>query len=318
MGKDLSVILCTWNNSARLRITLDAISGCFVPEGIDWELVVVNNNSTDDTEHVVGGFQGRLPITYVFEPKQGLSNARNAGLAAASGRFVLFTDDDVKPYPQWLRAFWKAFQDKPEGYYFGGPIESEFEDPKVPIDILPFAPYSVKGLNWGSEDKVLTKGEPFVSANWGCQRRLIEDVGGFNPGLGLNPLSNGVLTGEESDLMRKLKILGIVPWYVSDAGIVHYVPIDKCNVIHISHRQESNQRYKSMIKKYKGQISFRDIVYVYVGVVFKWTKYIGSKLLNRKWQFRYVEWKRELGRLRGMMMSRAEISRIIGISDNGV
>ena len=187
--KDLSVTLCTWNNSKRLAITLDAIAQCEIPEGLDWELVVVNNNSPDDTEAVVQQFVDRLPITYVFEGKQGLSNARNAGLAAATGKWVLFTDDDVRPYRQWIAAYWQAIQENGDAYFFGGPLESEFEGPLPPSGLLAFAPWSVKGLNWGDASHEASGREKFVSANWVCTRAMLLDAGGFDPNLGLNPES---------------------------------------------------------------------------------------------------------------------------------
>ena len=61
---DVCVMLCTWNNSSRLRITLDAIAQCEVPEGLCWELVLVNNNCTDDTDAVAAEFAERLPNSY--------------------------------------------------------------------------------------------------------------------------------------------------------------------------------------------------------------------------------------------------------------
>ena len=84
----VSVVLCTWNNAKRLAITLDAISKCAFD--MKWELVVVNNNCSDETDQVVEACREKLPIVYVHETRQGLSRARNAGLSAASGELVVF------------------------------------------------------------------------------------------------------------------------------------------------------------------------------------------------------------------------------------
>src|SRR5205809_6816608 len=95
-GIDLSVIVCTRNNAARLELTLDAISRCRIPCGVTFELIVVNNNSTDDTDKVVNAWRGRLPIVYIEEKQDGQNHARNAGICVARGKLVVFTDDDVR------------------------------------------------------------------------------------------------------------------------------------------------------------------------------------------------------------------------------
>lgn len=234
--KDLSVLLCTWNNCKRLAITLDAIAQCEIPQGLDWELVVVNNNCTDDTDAVVEAFRERLPINYVHEPRQGLSNARNAGIAAASGEWVLFTDDDVRPYPQWIKTYLKASVSKPNGYYFGGPVESEFEDDVLPKELRAYAPPSVKGLNRGDVEHSPTTNGRFLSANWMSPRWAIDKVGGFNPLLGLGANDKQIRVGEETDLMIRLESLGLEPWYLPEAALRHFVPRSKIDINHISSR----------------------------------------------------------------------------------
>ena len=81
---NVSVIICTWNNCRRLAITLDAISQCVIPPNLQWELVLVNNNCTDETQRVAREFANKLPLVYVEEPQQGLSRAKNKGLRVAS------------------------------------------------------------------------------------------------------------------------------------------------------------------------------------------------------------------------------------------
>lgn len=114
---DLSVLMCTWNNCRRLAMTLEALARCAIPKGIGWEVVLVNNHCTDATDEVARVFQQRFPLRYVMEPEQGMSRARNAGLRAASGRLLVFTDDDVMPYRDWLCVLWFAYQEKPSGYF---------------------------------------------------------------------------------------------------------------------------------------------------------------------------------------------------------
>ena len=99
-----SVIVCTYNRASSLAQTLESLEKQVVRPGTEWEVVVVDNNSRDDTRAVVEGRQRNWPrIRYLFERAQGLSNARNCGIRAARGEILLFTDDDVCPEPDWVQ-----------------------------------------------------------------------------------------------------------------------------------------------------------------------------------------------------------------------
>src|SRR3982751_1264213 len=101
---DASVVVCTYNRCQSLQRTLGAIAQQNVPTGVDWELLVVDNNSGDGTKQVVEAFCTQFPrARYCFERNQGLSHARNAGIRAARGNVILFTDDDVAPEAVRLR-----------------------------------------------------------------------------------------------------------------------------------------------------------------------------------------------------------------------
>lgn len=101
---DVSVAICTYNHHDSLRPTLDAVGRVRVPGGLRCELLVIDNNSNDGTAELVKGYRldNQLPVRYLFEPRQGQCYARNAGLAAARGRFIIFTDDDVRPPVDWI------------------------------------------------------------------------------------------------------------------------------------------------------------------------------------------------------------------------
>jgi glucosyl-dolichyl phosphate glucuronosyltransferase len=239
----LSVCLCTWNNSRRLALTLDALARCASP--VPWELVVVNNNCTDGTDAVVSAMSGRLPIVYVHEPKQGLSNARNAAVRRASGELIIFTDDDVTPCANWLEEYWRAYQQHPAGRYWGGPVESAFDAPVNPA-LVRYAPHSVKGLDWGSEDKPLGADERFIAANWGCPRKALPSESPFDPNLGLNPQRGMTVVGEESALMGSLQRVGYRPHYLARARIRHHVPAEKVSLRHVADRRRASARFRAL------------------------------------------------------------------------
>ena len=299
----LSIILCTWNNATRLGTTLDAIARCFVPDSLFWELVLVNNNCTDHTDEVVARFTGSLPIRYVREPRQGLSCARNAGLKVASGRLILFTDDDVIPGPGWIAEYWKAFQARPSGYYFGGPLESEFEADAPDEELLRVAPPSVKGLGWGPSERELAPGEKFVSANWACPREALDAAGNFDTRFGLDPSSKLVRVGEESELMRRLQEAGWRSWYLPAARLRHFVPAQKSNLRHIVERREASRFCVAAFDSAGVPLGRRPLVTytrVVLGIVIWWLSWSYARSRGRNAHVEYVRLRRMIGRMRGI------------------
>ncbi len=100
---EVSILICTRNRADDLRQTLAAMAGLCVPEEMPAELVVVDNASTDDTRQVLEECRmPHMPVRYVRADAPGKGHAYNAGLAASEGRVLLFTDDDVRPPPDWI------------------------------------------------------------------------------------------------------------------------------------------------------------------------------------------------------------------------
>jgi glycosyltransferase involved in cell wall biosynthesis len=126
----ITVVICTRDRAASLARTLESLvdARAFYPED-DWELLVVDNGSTDDTAATVERYRDRLPLRRIFEAQAGLSNARNAGVREAKGKYILWTDDDVRVDRQWLAAYAAAFIARPHDAIFGGRTEPVFEAP---------------------------------------------------------------------------------------------------------------------------------------------------------------------------------------------
>jgi glycosyltransferase involved in cell wall biosynthesis len=121
-----TVVICTWNRAPLLEQALEQLSH-INPPSVPWELIVVNNNCTDATEHVLDRMALRLPLRRVFEPSPGQSHARNAAVRHANGEYIIWTDDDVLVGKDWLRAYADAIQQWPDAAVFGGPVKPKFE-----------------------------------------------------------------------------------------------------------------------------------------------------------------------------------------------
>jgi glycosyltransferase involved in cell wall biosynthesis len=220
------MVICTRNRATQLGTVLDSAVGLRVPDGLLWEFIVVDNGSTDATGDVVRSYQDRLPIRLVREERAGLSNARNKAVAEATGRYICWTDDDVKLDPEWLAAYAAAFRRHPEAGLFGGRIEPVLEAPTTPwfaklSDRWPVSILLAK-RDFGVEPRHLNFEEgaiPF-GANFAIrtaeQRRVA-----YEPGLGVSPHHRRI--GEEAEVIFRLLAEGVVGWWVPDAKVFHII-----------------------------------------------------------------------------------------------
>ena len=125
---DCSVIIATYNRSHLLADTLRSLSAQQVPRTLQWEVVVVDNNSSDTTKETVRRFgeTSSVPVRYEFEPRLGQSFARNSGIEVAKGAVILFTDDDILPERDWVSGMLSALTaDRLDGV--GGRVLPQWE-----------------------------------------------------------------------------------------------------------------------------------------------------------------------------------------------
>ena len=206
-----------------------------IPAGVDWELLVVNNNCTDDTEEVIAQHAGYLPIRRLFEPKQGLSNARNCAVAAATGDLILFTDDDVLVDDEWIVEYSEAFSRWPSAAIFGGPIQPWFAG-TPPRWLKEVFPHSSRGVNpyvdlwvggvyglrdFGDKPIPLTHDVIPFGGNFAVRAKDHARYF-YDTNLGRRPNSN--VGDEETTLIRKMLAEGAEGWWVPRVRVRHYVP----------------------------------------------------------------------------------------------
>jgi glycosyltransferase involved in cell wall biosynthesis len=219
----ISVILCTYNRCQSLTKALGSIALSALPESIDWEVLVVDNNSRDQTRDVVEDFCRRYPgrFRYLFESRQGKSYALNTGIREARGDVFAFMDDDVIVDSTWLQNL-TASLCTGEWAGAGGRILPQW--PCAPPYWLPqkewygMAPLVMFDL--GLEPGPLTDA-PF-GTNMAFHRRMFEKHGTFHTDLGPQP--NSEMRNEDTEFGRRLMAAGERLKYEPTAIVHHSVP----------------------------------------------------------------------------------------------
>ncbi len=223
---NISVAICTWNRAALLDKTLSRMHAVRVPTGTSWELLVVDNSSTDDTDAVIDRHCQHLPLRKLYEPKQGHSNARNCAIEHATGDLLVWTDDDVLVEPDWLTEYAAAAAAFPNAGYFGGTVDPWFETDPPPwlARHLPQleAAYALRRL--GSDVRLLADGERVFGANMAFRTAVMRTVR-FDPRLGR--VGEGMLSGDETDVIERLRAAGYAGVWVGTARVKHFIPTDR-------------------------------------------------------------------------------------------
>lgn len=218
--------ICTWNRARFLADTLSVLSEVEAPPELRWELIVVDNASTDRTPEAIMEWAGRLPIRMVREARQGLSHARNAALAAARGRYIIWTDDDVHVARNWLVAYADAFRRHPEAGFFGGPVRPMFEGSPPPWLARGFesisGAYAVR--DFGSAEIPLDGDHLPFGANMAFRLDLARRHP-YDPTLGRRGPT--MLHGEESQVMEAVLAEGTAGWWVPEAAVDHLIPRER-------------------------------------------------------------------------------------------
>jgi glycosyltransferase involved in cell wall biosynthesis len=222
---DATVLICTYNRGNLLGETLDAIAK--TRTALAWEVVVVDNNSTDHTRSVVESRQPYYPVSlrYVFEARQGNSFALNTGIAATHASIIAFTDDDVRVTDEWLQEGCAPMLSNPAIDYTGGPVRPIWDAPPPPwvdqkrsdlwgtLAILDYGPTSFMF----EERKRVPLG-----ANMAVRRTLFDRVGNFDTDLGR--VRNSLRGQAQAEFFCRSRNAGARGVYVVGMAVEHHVP----------------------------------------------------------------------------------------------
>ena len=225
--KKLSIVVATYNRSQSLLRTLRSVVGQTAPAE-QWECVVVNNNSTDDTEAVFADFARENPtfdLRMVTETKQGLSNARNCGIEASVGDYIAIVDDDETLEDTFVESYIEFFDSFPTAMAAGGAVKACYESAR-PRWMSRFTEQMIANpLDLDIAVTLFPQNRVPAGGNMAFRREVFDRVGLFNPQLGRNGKS--LVGGEENDLFARLRRAGELLYFVPNAAIFHHIPDSK-------------------------------------------------------------------------------------------
>lgn len=279
----VSIIICTYNRSALLVKTLHSLTGL---ENLHRaEIIVVDNNSPDNTAAEIKGFieahGAEMDIRYLLEPVQGLSAARNTGILASKSQIIAFLDDDAIPCRNWITTIISTFEERPEVMAMGGKVAPIFESKRPDWLIKPFElPYTIVDL--GNKVREYPKRLHPCGANM-AMRKPAFNISLFPLDLGRK--GDSLISGEETWLFGQLERQGHTILYHPQMSVDHFVAAGRLTEDWIMKRYYSQGISNAMKSEgLKGNLlllgkTAAKIVYVMADSVFSRSR--GRKLLNR-------------------------------------
>lgn len=223
----LSIIIATYNRAPYLRGTLESLAAQKL-EPTQWEAIVVNNNSSDNTEEVFAAFAAAHPhlqLSLVTETRQGLSHARNCGIRHSRGAYIAVIDDDEKVNPEFGASYIAFFDQYPDAAGGGGVVTPIYEG-ELPRWLSPIAARPIAGaLYLGNRIKPFPNRKYPPGGNMGVRRTALERYGLFNTELGRT--GEKPMGGEEKELFARLRAGGETIYYLPGAVIYHLIPPEK-------------------------------------------------------------------------------------------
>ncbi len=221
----ISIVVCTYNRAKFLPFCLDSLAqqNCEIH---DFELVFVDNNSTDETARIFHDFEVANPslqLRYFLETQQGLSFARNRGIQESKGDVIAFLDDDAIADTEYVQNLKTAFACSEFGAG-GGRILPRWESRK-PEWMGKFLMPLVSVIDLGNENIEFPVNKYPIGANMFFKRSVLEDCGDFNTELGR--VGKNMMGGEEKDIFNRIRAKGVAVGYFSAIEVQHIIPNER-------------------------------------------------------------------------------------------
>jgi glucosyl-dolichyl phosphate glucuronosyltransferase len=195
-----------------------------MPAGVDWEVLVVNNNCTDHTDAVIARHVGQIPIRRSYEPQAGISHARNRAVRESRGDIIAWTDDDAFPEPNWIVNILEAMKTFDAEMVFGK-VEPQWETGKPPYWYTPKFRGMFALIDLGGEARLVSESHVVgFNVNMAFRKSMMDKLGGYRNDIGTGRMAGG----EDIDLFTRAHREGIRIAYQPQAVVWHYIPASRC------------------------------------------------------------------------------------------
>ncbi|MFC1684785.1 glycosyltransferase family 2 protein [Pseudomonadota bacterium] len=216
----LSLLIATRNGADTLPQALNSLCAQTLNARY-WELIIINNGSTDSTTSILEHYTNKLPLTVLHEAKPGKNIALNQAIPLAKGDLIIFSDDDVIFHPDWLLLHMKAAADNPDFDIFGGPILPLWPHPPQQwiLDNVPL------GTTYAIHEQIPHEGECSIGIVWGAnfsvRRAVFDTYGLLHENIG--PQGTNYAMGSESAYLYKLHKLKHLAYFIPLATVRHII-----------------------------------------------------------------------------------------------
>jgi glycosyltransferase involved in cell wall biosynthesis len=224
---DFTIAIPTYNGAARLPELLERLQNQINTEHFTWEIIVVDNNSNDNTAEVVQNYQANwqfpYPLKYCFEAKQGAAHARKHAIETAKSELIGFLDDDNYPEPDWVAQAYIFGKENPKVGAYGSQVHPEWEvEPSAHFQrIIPFLAITERGnlpLLYDKSKNLLPPSAGLVIRRQAWLESIPE-----KPIL-TGRSSGNMLTGEDTEMLSYIQKNDWEIWYNPKMEIYHQIP----------------------------------------------------------------------------------------------
>ncbi|WP_229211354.1 MULTISPECIES: glycosyltransferase [unclassified Duganella] len=221
----LTVLMATCNGAQTLPKVLDGYCRLQTPRQA-WQLIIVENGSSDGTGALIAQYQNRLPLHLISTPDKGKNAALNLAVEWAlrhsdDDALFIFSDDDATPAPDWLLQWERCVAAHADYAVFGGAIEADWAVP--PPEWLPRL--TPVGLTFGLTAADLAEGPVFPGLVWGANMAVRREVfdAGYRYDTSIGPNGGAYAMGSETELTRRLALAGYPAWFCRHAKVAHHI-----------------------------------------------------------------------------------------------
>ena len=227
VGLDFSVAIPTYNGGQRLAAVLECLRWQLNTDELSWEVIVVDNNSTDNTAEVIQKYQREwrkdIPLRYAFEPKQGAAYARQTAIKLATSPMVGFLDDDTLPDMTWLISAYRFAQQHPQAGVIASRIRGKFET--IPPENFERIAALLALTERGSEPMQYAPQKKVIPPSAGMVVRRQAWIDNVPENLVLTGrTSTSMLTGEDTESILHIQQAGWEVWYNPHMRLQHQIP----------------------------------------------------------------------------------------------